>query len=415
MKKQTTISRRSALALGLATGAAAVAPHRVRADAPKEVKIAMLVPLSGPWARTGILEQMAAEMAIDDINNAGGIKSLGGARMKLVQYDAGDSSEKAKNAAQRMVAEEPDLVGGFGAWLSSFTLAVTEVTERAELPWLTLSYSDLITGRGFKYVFQTAPTAAAQAESIIPTIMGLAEKTTGKRPTKVAIVGDNTASSDSFLKPIRDHVLAQQKLTAVVDQIYTPPLSDATTLIQPIRAARPDFVIIQSTNAPDDKLLMDKFAEYGLAGGKLPLIGGGGHFATPELLQTTGADILQGLFVGLANWPGKAQAELAARFVARTKEPWFGHDSIFAYAHTMILKEALERAGVADRRKVAEAIRAMDMRDGPAKFYPGSHLKFDEKGRRVDAELVVVQWQNGKPLTVYPKDMAVAEPIWGKG
>ena len=41
----------------------------------------MLVPLSGPWARQGILEQMGARMAIDDINNAGGIKALGGAKL----------------------------------------------------------------------------------------------------------------------------------------------------------------------------------------------------------------------------------------------------------------------------------------------------------------------------------------------
>jgi len=40
-----------------------------------------------------------------------------------------------------------------GSYLSSFTLAVTEVTERAQLPMLTLSYSDLVTDRGFKYVF----------------------------------------------------------------------------------------------------------------------------------------------------------------------------------------------------------------------------------------------------------------------
>ena len=98
-------------------------------------------------------------MAIDDINNAGGIKALGGAKLKLMEYDTGDSAEKAKDAAQRMIAQEPDLVGGFGCWLSTFTLAATEVTERAELPWLTLSYSDLITGRGFKYVFQSSPTA----------------------------------------------------------------------------------------------------------------------------------------------------------------------------------------------------------------------------------------------------------------
>ena len=106
---------------------------------------------------------MGARLAIEDVNSAGGIKSMGGAKLKLVEYDTQDSAEKAKDAAQRMIAQEPDLVGGFGCWLSTFTLAATEVTERAELPWLTLSYSDLITGRGFKYVFQSSPTADRQA------------------------------------------------------------------------------------------------------------------------------------------------------------------------------------------------------------------------------------------------------------
>src|SRR5277367_7043014 len=89
-------------ALGLA-GAAALA-GRARADNPAEVKIAMMVPLSGPWARSGLLEQMGARMAIDDVNNAGGIKSMGGARLKLVEYDTQDSAEKAKDGAQRMIA-----------------------------------------------------------------------------------------------------------------------------------------------------------------------------------------------------------------------------------------------------------------------------------------------------------------------
>src|SRR3954453_13563502 len=159
----TDLCRRTSIALGLAAAGTA-SLRRARAQTPSEVKIAMLVPLSGPWARQGILEQMGARMAIDDINNAGGIKSMGGAKLKLVEYDTQDSSEKAKDAAQRMLAQEPDLAGGFGCWLSSFTLAATEVTERAELPWLTLSYSDLITGRGFRHVFQSSPTANRQAE-----------------------------------------------------------------------------------------------------------------------------------------------------------------------------------------------------------------------------------------------------------
>src|SRR5580693_9736595 len=108
------IGRRGALTLA---GAAAIA-GKARANNPAEVKIAMMVPLSGPWARSGLLEQMGARMAIDDVNNSGGIKALGGAKMKLMEYDAGDSAEKAKDAAQRMVAQEPDLSGGFGCWHS---------------------------------------------------------------------------------------------------------------------------------------------------------------------------------------------------------------------------------------------------------------------------------------------------------
>ena len=325
MTNTASIGRRGALGLGLATGAASLAPRRLRAQE-KEVKIAMLVPLSGPWARQGILEQMGARMAIDDINNAGGIKSLGGAKLRLIEYDTGDSAEKAKDAAQRMVAQEPDLVGGFGCWLSTFTLAATEVTERAELPWLTLSYSDLITGRGYKYVFQSSPTADVQAEDEVPMVVEMAQQATGKRPTKVAVVGDNTAASVSFMKPIRDHVLKNLNLSLVADEVYTPPLTDATTIVQHVRSGRPDFVIFQSTNVPDDKLLVDKFAEMNLKSDKLPKIGGGGHWAVPELLKVAGAENLEGVLVGLANWPGKAVEDVSKRFIERTKEPWFGHD-----------------------------------------------------------------------------------------
>src|SRR3954454_12447484 len=134
--------------LGALTAIAAAVPLSVVAQS-TEVKVAVIAPVSGPWARQGDLMLKGAQRAVDDINKGGGIKALAGAKMKLVVIDAGDNIEKAKNAAQRMVAQESDVVGCTGAWLSSFTLAVTEVTERAELPCVTLSYSDQITARGF--------------------------------------------------------------------------------------------------------------------------------------------------------------------------------------------------------------------------------------------------------------------------
>ena len=171
----TKLTRRSVTA-GLALGALAgpgLGVRLARAQA-KPLKLAMIAPLSGPWARQGQLMRMGAEMALDDINGKGGIAALGGAKLELVVADAGDSTEKAKNAAQRLVADNPDLVGGTGSWLSSFTLAVTEVTERAQIPWLTLSYSDAITNRGFKFVFQTSPTAEWQAVQTVPIALDLA-------------------------------------------------------------------------------------------------------------------------------------------------------------------------------------------------------------------------------------------------
>ena len=231
----------------------------------KSVKMAMIAPLSGPWARQGQLLRQGADMAIDEINQSGGIKSLGGAKFELVVADAGDSTEKAKNAAQRLLAEQPDLIGGFGSWLSSFTLAVTEVTERAQLPWLTLSYSDAITNRGFKFIFQTSPTADWQAAQTLPTALELAEEATGKRPKTIGIMQDNTASPVSFGKYLREGGgLEKAGLKPVVDQIFTPPLSDATPLVSKVRSAKPDFVLLLTSAMPDCKLVLEKLDEFKL-------------------------------------------------------------------------------------------------------------------------------------------------------
>jgi branched-chain amino acid transport system substrate-binding protein len=89
-------------------------------------------------------------------------------------------------------------------------------------------------------------------------------------------------------------------------------------------------------------------------------------------------------------------------------------DSISTYGDIWIFKDALEHAKVADRKKVAEAIRAMDTTDGPARFFPGGRLKFEDNGRRSGAALLIVQWQNGEPKVVYPPASALAKPMWSK-
>jgi branched-chain amino acid transport system substrate-binding protein len=56
----------------------------------------------------------------------------------------------------------------------------------------------------------------------------------------------------------------------------------------------------------------------------------------------------------------------------------------------------------------------MDTTSGPAQYFPGGRLKFEDNGRRAGAGLLIVQWQNGEPMVVYPPSSAMAKPVWSK-
>jgi branched-chain amino acid transport system substrate-binding protein len=383
------------------------------AGAQETVKVGLVVPLSGPWARQGQVMRIGAEMAVEHINAQGGVEALGGAKLQLVVVDTGDSVERAKNAAQRMIADHPDLVGVTGSYLSSFTLAVSEVTERASLPMITLSYSDLITSRGFDYIFQTSPTGVKQAEDALPLLLAMAESAGAKRPERIGIVMDSTAASVAFVKPMKEGgVLDDLGLDLVVDQTFTPPLANATPLIQRVRSSRPDLFLLLPTVTADSKLLLEKMNEFGLGRGRLPTVSNGSAMGDPDLASNMPTALLEGVMSTVGNWHVKGLEDLSREYIERSGEPWLTQNPLCAYGHVWLLKEALETAGRADRRAVADALREMDLTDGPARYFPGNRVRFDEHGRRIDAELLVIQWQDGVPVTVYPPEAAIAEPRW---
>ena len=401
-------ARNLLLSLALATGVATTA---AKAQQPKEVEVGLLVPLSGLYARFGASTRMGAEMAVEHINAEGGIKSLGGAKLKLIVIDCGDTAEKAKSAAQRMVSEYPNMVAVSGSYLSTLTLATSEVTERAHLSMLTLSYSDLITSRGFKYIFQTSATAGSQSDQALPVLLKIA-RSAGAAPKTVAIITDNTAASVASVKPMREHLLKDVGLNLVVDETFTPPLSDATPLVQKIRAARPDLLFFLPTVISDAKLVLEKMNEFGMGKGKVPTIAFGIAMFEPDMLTTMSPDLLEGMIGSIGSWGSKGHEQMIAELKKKYKEPWMDQNVLSTYADFVLMTAALEKSGRADREAVATALHTMD--GGPSKYYPGGQLKFDENGRRVGAGLAIIQWQSGVPLTIYPEDLAMAKPLWPK-
>ena len=329
------------------------------------------MPLSGIYTRPGQVMQMGAEMGIEHINAQGGIKSLGGAKMKLVVIDCGDTTEKAKNAAQRMVAQETDLVAATGSYLSSFTLAVTEVTERAQLPVLTLSYSDLLTDRGFKFIFQTAAPASVQSRTRpARTDEARAKPPPASGPKTVAMLMDNTATSVATAKALKEKLLAQEGLQLVVEEVWTPPLSDATPLIQKVRSARPDLLLFMPNAVSDAKLGLEKINEFGLGQGKIPTVSFSITIAEPDMLQSVSPEVVQGIMTIVANWGCKGHEDIIAELKAKYKEPWTTQNVISTYGDMWLMKAALEKAGKADRLAVADAFRTMD--GGPRNTIPAA-------------------------------------------
>lgn len=406
---------RRKLLLGAAAATTSLAmPGILRAQGSETIKIAVVSEQSGLFARTGNMIKIGAVMAVEDINNAGGVKSLGGRKFELIVEDAGDAIERARSSAQRLVSQHPDVVAGTGAWLSSHTLAITEVTERAGLPWVTLAWADSVTERGFRYVADVSAPASQLVSESLTRLIELAEQTTGTRPKTIGLVYDNTAYSLAFIKPLKEGLLEKLGLDPVVDEVYTPGLSDATPLIQRVRTARPDFMLLNSANVSDSKLLIEKLNEFGLGEGRIPLLAPGANIGAPEMLTLLGADKMEGIIGLAANWESVKKRDLASELAERANEPWMTQDTLSTYGSVQLIKDAIERVASTDRDKVMEAILATSTTTGPADYFVGGSLGFDEKGRRLDAPVALFQWQDGRPTTVYPEGDAYAPIKWPK-
>ena len=159
---RATVGRREflkgAAALGVGAGLAGLPLRGAEGAAPKDVNIGVLYPTSGSQARFGQMCVNAAKLAVDEVNAAGGIKSLGGAKLNPVLADIQSDPGVTRNQAERLMATG-NLTAATGSYVSTYTLVATEVAERYKIPFITGSIANKLTDRGFKFTFQVSPKA----------------------------------------------------------------------------------------------------------------------------------------------------------------------------------------------------------------------------------------------------------------
>ncbi len=377
---------------------------------PKEVEIAIIDNLTGPYGTNGARAIKGAEMAAEEINAAGGIKSLGGAKIKLIIADAGARPDDASNAAQRLIASNPNIVGGAGAYISSQQLAITEITERAGIPWLVQGSADQLTTRGFKNVFGTNMPSGQAAPAVLPLMEQLARLSSGANMKDVAILAVNTPGTIATADGV-EAALKAKGINVVAKEVFAIQLADGSVIAQRVRRARPSFIFFSTAIAPDTKTILTSLAQVGITPKNTPFfIYGGGAF-DPEMLNLMPKEGLEGTVVFATVWPTKKSGDLEARWKQRTGLPWMTFDPAFGYGHVYLLKEALERAGSTDRKKIADVMHSMKIESGPTVAALNGQVSFEASGKRINPPGLLLQWQNGVPVVVYPSDVAIAAPL----
>ncbi len=164
------------------------------ADAAGEVRVGLLAPMSGPAAKFGQIERSTLTLAMEEINNAGGIKSLGGAKLRLIIGDSRGEADIGVTETERLITREKVHVI-IGAFQSAVAFPASAVAERYQIPWLNDATVDKITERGFKYVFRAEGNDSQKAKTLIDGIVALSRKST---PIKTAVIfSENTEWGNS--------------------------------------------------------------------------------------------------------------------------------------------------------------------------------------------------------------------------
>lgn len=393
-------SRRRALAC-LATAAALCATGLPATAADKVVKIGVIQPLSGPNAQFGAGSLHGTEMAADLINASGGIKSLGGAKVELVVADV-PTPNTAAASTQRMISQN-QVAGVVGAFVSSITLAASEVTERAGIPLVTFAFADQITERGYRYVFQVSPKGTKFGAAQLDYAIDLA-KASGDNVDKIAILYEDTAYGTAQAKGLRE---AAQKagVSIVMDEAYPLGITDASALVNKLRASGAKIVFPVSY-LNDSLLIIRTMRQQKM---DIPAIGGAAGYIIPDFKKGLG-ELAEGT-LSVAAASGDAIPDLAKKYKEKYGS-FMTHEAIIHAAALQVLVKAIDQAGSTDPDKVRDALSTIKDCDGFAKGVPGNCVKFDANGLNAEAFPVMVQWQGDEPVTVYPASVAKAKPIW---
>ncbi len=372
-----------------------MSPSVLAADAPKTIKIGAMISLTGPDAASGIPAKLGCEVAVEEINKAGGVlvKAFGkNIPLELVPLDMETNPEKAIARAEAFNAEKVPIVMG-----TTLVGASAEIFEKNKLPVIaSLMTVNAIMNRGFKYFFNIGTLNSDMATVIFDTFGALPH---GTMPTKWAFIKEQSDfSAELFM--FAKQMAAKRGITVTYEGQYAMMTPDLSALITGAKNSGAEVVFAFPT-APDAITMLKQMAQLGYKPKAKIMLRASNDPSWGKL----GA--LGDYAIGSPDWhPALSFAgvkALNAAVMARTGQPT--NPSVGpAYASIKVAAAAIEKAGSLDRTAIRDALAATDMMTvmGQVKFAPNNS--------RQNAIRPVIQWQNGSMELVWP-DNQMSKPF----
>jgi branched-chain amino acid transport system substrate-binding protein len=367
----------------------------------KTIKFGALLTLSGPLAAAGREIRDGIDLAVAELNARGGARGVG--RIEIAYGDSQAKPDVANSETERLVSQE-NVLAVIDMYPSVTTLSASQAAERLKTPfYAAIAVADNITERGFRHVFQQVPKAASLAQFQVDFLDYLG-KVQGAKLGRVAIVHEDGDYGQSVSRNAAA-LLKQRGYEVTGTFSYTFRTADVSTMLTQVKVTNPQ-AILQASYIGDSILIARTASRLGLAA---PFIDASGK-AHDSYIKAVGK-IGEGEFV-LSLWNkdiagGKA---LNDRYRAKTGKDMPSHAALL-YQGIVVLKQAVELAGKADRDALRDALARIEIKPGDDLILPYSRIKFDEKGLISGGGFLMTQIVSDDFVTVFPEKFAAQKPM----
>ncbi|PDT02525.1 ABC transporter substrate-binding protein [Rhizobium chutanense] len=379
-----TVSRRalflSTAVLSLAVAVSGLPAGALAADG--TIKLGLVAPMSGPNARYGAFSMHGAELAVKDINDAGGVNGM---KIELLNADSQGTPVEGVSAARRLIDQDGvDFI--IGDVSSSVTLAIQPVAEDAEVLLLNAASSNpKITYQagvgGFKWTYRNYPTDENRALIVAKYA---AEQRGFTKFAVLSVDSDYGRSAIAFTKKY----LPDFKGEILSEDYYKEGEVDFRSVLAKIRDNGAQAIIMYGL-ADTTPIVARQMVELGIAG-KVTLIGNG-EFNTEKTIKSA-PSALEGA-VEAAAWLPQFDSPESKAFVEKFTATYNEAPNNHAYVHwdtVNLLAAAIKQAGSADKVKVRDALSKIKYKS------PVGEVTFDDHNQ-ARLPMILLQIENGKP------------------